>query len=208
MDRMIKRVLIPAVAVLLLLPCISRSIRSTSASTPSSSASVRSRPTISGRAALQDAVHQQRAQARSARADPGCGPPAASLTAENKNLIVDSFVKWRITDPTNGLRFLRRWQLPDGQLPAAGDRPTGAARRVRSAHGSTKVVSGERAEVNAGSCATAPEAAMNEVGIEVLDVRIKRVDLPEDVNESIFERMAAARERVARELRALGAGGR
>lgn len=128
--------------------------------------------------------------------------PQRFLTAENKNLIVDSFVKWRITDPTQfyisfgGGEFAQaRARLRE--IVQQGLRDEFGQRTVQ------EVIAGERSEIMRILREQADEAT-NQLGISVNDVRLKRIDLPEDVNESIFERMAAQRERVARELRALG----
>ncbi len=128
--------------------------------------------------------------------------PQRFLTAENKNLIVDSFVKWRIEDPTEffvsfaGGDF-QRANSRLREIVQQGLRDEFGQRTVEN------VISGERVEIMDILRERAAESA-KDVGIEVLDVRLKRIDLPEDVNESIFQRMAAERERVARELRALG----
>jgi len=128
--------------------------------------------------------------------------PQRFLTAENKNLIVDSFVKWRIEDPTEffvsfaGGDF-QRANSRLREIVQQGLRDEFGQRTVEN------VISGERVEIMDILRERAADSA-KDVGIEVLDVRLKRIDLPEDVNESIFQRMAAERERVARELRALG----
>ncbi|WP_440997374.1 protease modulator HflC [Arhodomonas sp. SL1] len=201
MDRMIKTVLIPAVAVLLVLVYFSVY------TVDEREYAIKFRlgevltddigPGLHFKTPFINNVRKLDRRVQTLDAD-----PQRFLTAENKNLIVDSFVKWRITDPTEFYVSFGggNFQMANSRLREIvqqGLRDEFGQRTVN------EVISGERAEVMRILRESA-EAATNEVGIEVLDVRIKRVDLPEDVNESIFERMAAARERVARELRALG----
>jgi membrane protease subunit HflC len=110
------------------------------------------------------------------------------LTLEKKALMVDSYAKWRIADverfytATSGLRALAEDRL-SRQLES-GLRNEVARRTLN------EVVSGE--------------SARRELGIEVLDVRVKGIDLPSEVNRSVFERMSSEREREAREHRAKG----
>ena len=124
------------------------------------------------------------------------------LTAEKKNLLVDSFVKWRIADPR--LFFIsfggdeRRAQDRLAQIikTALNEEIT-----KRTAH---EVVSGERVNVMQSISRKVEEDA-KPVGIEIVDVRLKRVDLLPEVSESIYRRMEAERKRVANELRSTGA---
>lgn len=128
--------------------------------------------------------------------------PERFLTAEKKNVIVDSFVKWRIADVA---RFY---------TAVAGD-PTRANLRLDqiikdslrsefSKRSIKEVVSGDRAQIMEILSTTAALEA-KELGIDALDVRIKRIDLPQDVSNSVFRRMRAERERVARDFRSRGA---
>jgi membrane protease subunit HflC len=128
--------------------------------------------------------------------------PQRFLTQEKKNVIVDWFVKWRIGNT------LKYWVSVGGQETEARRR---LEQRVRSdllaEFGKRTVrdaISGDRNEImdivseKAGAEASA-------LGIEVVDIRIKRVDLPEDVSESVYQRMVAERARIAKEFRARGA---
>ena len=126
--------------------------------------------------------------------------PVRYQTSELKNVVVDSFVKWRIADT-------RRFFVAVG----AGDVNPRLAQIVndlsRNEFGKRTVqaaVSGDRHEIMDILRQRASERAA-EFGVEVIDVRIKRVDLPTEVSSSVFSRMEAERKRVAAELRAKGA---
>lgn len=124
------------------------------------------------------------------------------LTSEKKNLLVDAFVKWRIDDVA---RFYRS---------VGGDESQGALRlsqvvkdSLRSEFGKRtiqEVVSGERLQIMDNVTAYVGQQA-REFGIGVVDVRLKRIDLPSDVSESVYRRMEAERSRVAKEFRSQGA---
>jgi membrane protease subunit HflC len=124
------------------------------------------------------------------------------LTIEKKNVEVDYFVKWRINDTTT---FYRR---TGGQELVAMDRLAAIVNRgLRDEFGSRTIqqlVSGERNEMLV-ALEKGTQDKVNELGIEIVDVRVKRVDLPKDVSESVYERMRAERTRVASDLRARGA---
>ena len=124
------------------------------------------------------------------------------LTVEKKNVRVDSFVKWRIVDTkkyylaVGGDELRARTRLE--QLVNSGLRDEFGKRTVH------EVVSGDRAKImEILRLETDKEA--REYGIEVVDVRIKRVDLPDEVSQSVYNRMEAERGRIAKELRAQGA---
>ncbi len=124
------------------------------------------------------------------------------LTIEKKNVEVDFFVKWRIVDTT------RYYRATGGQELVAMDRLAAIVNPgLRAQFGSRtirQVVSGERNEIlDAVQKIAADRVA--ELGIEIVDVRVKRVDLPKDVSESVYQRMRAERTRVASDLRARGA---
>ncbi len=129
-------------------------------------------------------------------------PPERYLTVEKKNLIVDSFAKWRIADSAKfyttmggdiGLTNMRLSQiLKDGLRAEFGSRTV------------KEVISSQRDAITAAITKKARKDAAA-FGIQVVDVRIKRVDLPRDVSESVYRRMEAERKRVANELRSEGA---
>ncbi len=130
-------------------------------------------------------------------------PPERFLTVERKNLIVDFYVKWRIDDvglyyrSTGGGQEIRAQQRLE-EIVKDGLRDQFGQRTVEDA------VSGERADIMEAVTERAAELS-RELGIRVREVRIKRIDLPQDVSVSVFERMQAERAQAASELRALGA---
>jgi len=128
--------------------------------------------------------------------------PERYLTSEKKNVIVDSFVKWQIDDV--GVYYTamggdeRQANLRLSQIIRDGLRGEFGKRTIQ------EVVSGERAEIMTILTENAAEQA-KEFGISVVDVRIKRIDLSQDVSTSVFQRMEAERARVAKDLRSKGA---
>jgi modulator of FtsH protease HflC len=128
--------------------------------------------------------------------------PERFLTSEKKNVLVDLFVKWRILDVkqyyvsvqgNEGLAQTRLLQtINDGLRAEFGN---------RTVH---DVVSGERDKIMDLMREKANEDAKT-IGVEVLDVRLKRVDLPQEVSVDVYRRMEAERKRVANELRSTGA---
>jgi len=123
------------------------------------------------------------------------------ITAEKKNILVDAFVKWRITVPRlyyvsfGGDEGRARDRLNQIVQAALNDEIT--KRTVR------EVISGERGKVmQAIHQKVVAEAAP--IGIEIVDVRLKRVDYVEQINASVYDRMKAERVRVANELRSTG----
>ena len=127
--------------------------------------------------------------------------PERYLTGELKNLIVDAFVKWRISD------VREYYTTVQGDPQQANLRLNENIKdSLRSEFGRRTiqdVVSGERGQIMDILSEEANVYAAD-LGIEVLDVRLKRVDLPPNVSESVFNRMVAERERVARDIRASG----
>ncbi len=127
--------------------------------------------------------------------------PQRFLTSEQKNLIVDTFVKWRVEDVEQYYVTVRanprEANLRLSEIVRDGLRAEFGKRTVQ------EVISGDRAEIMDLLTAAASEAG-NSLGVTVLDVRLQRVDLPEGVSESVFNRMVAAREQVARQFRAEG----
>ena len=124
------------------------------------------------------------------------------LTLEKKALMVDSYAKWRVDDAerfytaTSGMK-----QIADERLARRLEAALRDQFGKRTLHES---VSGQRDELMAQVTNTLNRAAQQELGIEVVDVRVKGIDLPREVNRSVFERMSSEREREAREHRATG----
>jgi len=127
--------------------------------------------------------------------------PERFITSEKKNVLVDSFVKFRIVDV---LQYY---------ISVGGDEARAKIRLSQTVNDSLRaefgkrtiheVVSGERDQIMELMRAKA-DADARTIGVEVLDVRLKRVDLPQEVGESVYRRMEAERKRVANELRSLG----
>src|SRR5512135_1547952 len=128
--------------------------------------------------------------------------PERFITSEKKNVLVDLFVKWRIIDArqyyisVGGDEARARTRLE--QTVNAGLREEFGKRTVH------EVVSGERDKIMEDMRAKADQDS-RKIGVQILDVRLKRVDLPTEVSESVYRRMEAERKRVANELRSQGA---
>mgnify|MGYP001244309293 FL=1 len=124
------------------------------------------------------------------------------LTLEKKALMVDSYAKWRVDDAerfytaTSGMK-----QIADERLARRLEAALRDQFGKRTLHES---VSGQRDELMGMVTNSLNRAAQQELGIEVVDVRVKAIDLPREVNRSVFERMSSEREREAREHRAKG----
>jgi len=127
--------------------------------------------------------------------------PQRFLTGEKKDVIVDSFVKWRIANVGQYYRSTGGSTMRTSALLA--ERINTSLRDEFGKRTIVEVVSGERAEIMALLTKEADEKA-NELGVEIIDVRIKRINLPSEVSGSVYERMRAERERVARDWRAQG----
>jgi len=128
--------------------------------------------------------------------------PARYLTGEKKNVLVDSFLLWRITDVAKYYTSMGgdedRAKLRLSQIVRDGLRGEFGKRTIK------EVVSGDRNEMIKVIMAAANKDA-EKFGITVETVRIKRIDLPSEVSTSVYTRMEAERERVAKELRSQGA---
>jgi len=128
--------------------------------------------------------------------------PERFITSEKKNVLVDSFIKWRVIDARQFYVSVggdeMRAQIRLNQTVNDGLRAEFGKRTVN------EVVSGRREEIMSIIRAKADTDA-RKIGVQVVDVRIKRVDLPESVSENVFRRMEAERKQVANELRSTGA---
>ena len=127
--------------------------------------------------------------------------PERFLTIEKKDVIVDSYAKWRIADVAQFFRSTGGNPARAGRL--LSERINTSLRNEFGQRTIQEVVSGERAEIMALLTKGSDEQAA-ELGIEIVDVRVKQIDLPPEVSESVYGRMRAERERVARDLRAQG----
>ncbi len=128
--------------------------------------------------------------------------PERFITSEKKNVLVDSFIKWRVIDAEQFYVSVggdeRRAEIRLNQTVNDGLRAEFGKRTINA------VVSGAREEIMSIIRAKADQDART-IGVQVVDVRIKRVDLPEAVSENVYRRMEAERKQVANELRSTGA---
>jgi membrane protease subunit HflC len=129
-------------------------------------------------------------------------PAERFLTGEKKNVIVDSYVKWRILDAE------QFYKSTGGNIARTNNRLTQIIKTGLKSEFSKRtiadVVSGERSQIMANIVKLAKQD-IAEFGIEIIDVRIKRIDLSQEVSNSVYRRMQAERQRVAKEFRSKGA---
>jgi len=128
--------------------------------------------------------------------------PAKFITSENKYMMVDSFVKWRIVDPAKYYVSIK-----EGGEIAAEDRLSKVVNAgLRAEFGKRTVhdvIAGERGIVM-DNLRKKADIEARQMGIEVVDVRLKRVDYSEEISKSVFDRMIAERKRLANQLRSEG----
>jgi membrane protease subunit HflC len=128
--------------------------------------------------------------------------PERFLTAEKKDVIVDYFAKWRIS------KVAQYYRSTGGSLEKTSrllqERINTSLRDEFGKRTVQEVISGERTEIM-NTLTKDSDAKAAELGVEILDVRVKKIDLPPEVSDSVYQRMRAERERVARDLRAKGA---
>jgi len=127
--------------------------------------------------------------------------PLRFITSEKKPVLVDSFVKWRIFD------------VKQYYVSVQGDEIRASTRLKQTISGGLQaefgsrtvhdVVSGERDQIM-NSVREKADQDLRRIGVEIVDVRLKRVDLPQEVSDSVYRRMEAERKRVANELRSTG----
>ena len=127
--------------------------------------------------------------------------PELYLTLEKKNVKVDSFVKWRIVD------VVRYYTSTGGSPGRASNRLSAVIQKsLKDEFGKRTIqqaVSGERTEIM-DKLRSSAKAQADELGIAIIDVRIKRIDLPEEVSASVYARMSSEREQVAKKFRSEG----
>ncbi len=127
--------------------------------------------------------------------------PESYLTQEKKNLIVDSFAKWRVKDVHQYYTRLQGSKL--NARSRLSQRVNDSLRQEFGKRSVQEVISGDRKMIMETVRTEMNEEAAT-LGIEVIDVRLKRVDLDTTISERVYQRMAAERQRVAKELRAQG----
>ncbi|MBV5272291.1 MAG: protease modulator HflC [Lamprocystis purpurea] len=128
-------------------------------------------------------------------------PPQRFLTVEKKDVIVDSYAKWRISDPAQYFRSTGGNVSRTSRLLA--ERIGSSLRDEFGKRTIQEVVSEDRTELME-ELRKRSDLQANELGVEIVDVRVKKIDLPPEVSESVYMRMRAERERVASDLRAKG----
>ncbi len=127
--------------------------------------------------------------------------PERFLTSEKKNVIVDSFVKWKVADVrtfyTAVAGDIEQANIRLDQIIKDAFRSEFSRRNIQ------QLVSSDRQAIRKALISRSSAVALK-LGMEIVDVQVKRIDLPSDVSSSVFRRMEAERERVAREFRSQG----
>jgi membrane protease subunit HflC len=127
--------------------------------------------------------------------------PERFLTSEKKNVIVDSFVKWKIANVktfyTSVAGDIKQANIRLDQIIKDAFRSEFSKRNIK------QLVSSDRNDIRTALILLASPIAVK-LGVEIVDVQVKRIDLPSDVSTSVYRRMEAERERVAREFRSQG----
>ena len=127
--------------------------------------------------------------------------PERFLTQEKKDLIVDSYVKWRITDVVQYFKTTQGDELTAGRL--LYENINNGLRDEFGKRSIQEIISGDRAQIMDLMTQQASKRAKS-LGIDVVDVRVKKVDYPDRVSNSVYQRMRAEREREARDFRSKG----
>ena len=127
-------------------------------------------------------------------------PPEEILSQDKKTLIVDNYIRWKIVDP---LQFLKTVQAIPTALSRMDDIVYSELRRELGTHDMVEIITENREQLME-EVTEASNIATMEYGISVIDVRIRRVDLPAENEESIFARMEAERKRQANKYRSEG----
>jgi len=127
-------------------------------------------------------------------------PPAEYLTFDKKRQVVDSYTRWRIEDPLSFYKTVRTEAVALARLDGI---VSSELRKEFATHMFRDIIGVKREPIMETVAQRAGEV-VKEFGINVIDVRIKRVDLPPEVQDSVFARMRAERERIAKKYRAEG----
>ncbi|MCL0069429.1 protease modulator HflC [Dehalococcoidia bacterium] len=129
-------------------------------------------------------------------------PPTEFITLDKERLLVDSYIRWRIVDPHLFYKAVRDEHTGRLRLNSVA---ISRLREELARHNLWDIIGVERIPIMDAVGRHVDEVARREFGIEVIDVRMRRVDLPTEVEEAVFARMRAERERMAMESRAEGA---
>ncbi len=127
-------------------------------------------------------------------------PPEEILSKDKKNLIVDNYVRWRIVDP---LLFIQTVQAIPNAITRLDDIIYSKLRQELGTHNMVEIIT-ENRELIMEKVTEASNIATQDYGIEIVDVRIRRVDLPRENEQSIYARMEAERKRQANRFRSEG----
>ncbi len=128
-------------------------------------------------------------------------PAREVITKDKKTILIDNYAKWKIVDP---LQVYKSFQTQRGALQRLDDIIYSELRVELGLHELQEIVSANRLIIMAKVAQRANEIA-NKYGLQILDVRIKRADLPEQNAKAVFDRMQAERERIAKQYKAEGA---
>ena len=132
----------------------------------------------------------------------GLDPPDEQIIlGDQKRIVVDTFTRYRIADPLKFYQSVRTETLARAQLAQI---VSSAMRRVMGQVMLPSILSEERSKIMESIQQDVAERALRELGIQVVDVRLRRADLPEETSQSIYDRMKSERERQAKEARAQG----
>jgi len=126
--------------------------------------------------------------------------PAEILTKDKKNLVVDNYARWKIVDP---LKFFQSVRDQVGAQARLDDIVYADLREELARHNLSEIIDLRRVAIMDTVSKKSDEKA-RQYGIQIIDVRIKRADLPREVEESVFARMRAERERIAKKYRSEG----
>ncbi len=132
-------------------------------------------------------------------------PPNEVITKDKKTILVDNYTRWRIVDP---LKVYQVARTQTGVASRMEDVVRGKVREVLGQHTLHEIVSGgEKANLRIElmqMIRDRSDTGVSELGLEIVDVRIKRADLPQENSEAVFQRMRAERNRIAKEYRSEG----
>jgi len=132
----------------------------------------------------------------------GDAPPTEFISLDKERLVIDTYTRWRIVDPR---LFFTTVRNEHGAAPRIHSIAISKLRELIGGYNIWDIIGTQREPIMQTVGSHVNEVALREFGIEVIDVRMKRVDLPEGVQEAVFARMRAERERIAKEHRAKGA---
>ena len=127
-------------------------------------------------------------------------PPERFITVDKEELLVDSFVKWRINDLQKYFKTVKFRSNAENRLEQKINNSLKAQIARRNIN---DVVAGDRSEIMS-IVQQAIDSEASAIGVEVVDVRLKRVDLADQIQANVFERMRSERQRIANEYRATG----